>query len=295
MNFFNLKPGSMKVLDALACDLMKRNTKEFTELDISRLGYAQTWQDIKNAIETDSLPLFIKTEIVSSTLSVSSDDDEEMMLSVDGEEGIGEVRDMPLFDRRTFTDGALARSMPVNVFQRDLNAMASFESVPTNDITSISFILNNPISVYRFKHLRFIEILIARFLYNKIQDSITRISHTVLMESTAFQRAFDIALPKSFFFSRSYKEVLLIMVTLLNESTFENFLKYLFNFKNSLEHCDVAFRVLKERGRPNLYRPFYNKLTQIRNSLALSQFKLGFAHPSGIVRRLSKSELISSG
>jgi hypothetical protein len=69
------------------------------------------------------------------------------------------------------------------------------------------------------------------------------------MESTAFQRAFDLVLPQNFFWSRAYKEILLIMVTMLNESTFENFLKYLFGFRNSLEHCDLAGRILRERGK----------------------------------------------
>ena len=38
----------MKILDSLACDLMKRGTKEFTELDVSRLGHSSCWNEIKN-------------------------------------------------------------------------------------------------------------------------------------------------------------------------------------------------------------------------------------------------------
>ena len=113
--------------------------------------------------------MFIKTEVVSNTINeISSDDD--CPISIDGEEGIGEVRDTPIFERPLFrgNDGSVARSLPSLSAQTERVNMASFESVPTNDITSISFILANPIAVYRFKHLRFIEILIARFIFSRI-------------------------------------------------------------------------------------------------------------------------------
>ena len=116
--------------------------------------------------------MFIKTEVVSNTVNeISSDDD--CPISVDGEEGIGEVRDTPIFERPLFrgNDGSVARSLPslsTPAPAEGRGNMASFESVPTNDITSISFILANPIAVYRFKHMRFIEILIARFIFSRI-------------------------------------------------------------------------------------------------------------------------------
>ena len=114
--------------------------------------------------------MFIKTEVVSNTVNeISSDDD--CPISVDGEEGIGEVRDTPIFERPLFrgNDGSVARSLPsLSAPAEGRGPQASFESVPTNDITSISFILANPIAVYRFKHMRFIEILIARFIFSRI-------------------------------------------------------------------------------------------------------------------------------
>jgi hypothetical protein len=79
---------------------------------------------------------------------------------------------MPIFERPMLSsDTGLARSMPDGLHRdRDPASLNinSFESIPTNDITSISFILSHPISVYRFKNLVYIETFIARFLYSRI-------------------------------------------------------------------------------------------------------------------------------
>ena len=82
--------------------------------------------------------------------------------------------------------------------------------------------------------------------------------------------------------------------SLCSENIFENFIKFLLH-KETMEHCYIAEKLLKERGMLLCHRPLINKLKQDKLELAKKFFAKSFCHPSQAVQKICRTDAIESG
>ena len=265
---------TLKLLEQLASDLFMRETKDFTVLDIKRMGLEENWVSISD------LPVFIKfsnepgkVSFVCSDSGICKENEEENFRepSIAGIRGKSQVDTTPQRFSNS-TESFLAYQLARSFIEKDTEQT----------------------QFYRFAHLRFQEVLCAQYYYSQIEDSLSQFAGTFVMESTAFQKVFSQVLPVNFFYSRKYREVLLLLGSMCTESIFENLVKFLLS-SYCLENCHLAERLIKERGDLKNYRPLINKLRQIKQEICKKEFSKGFWHPSNTVRRICWSEALSNG
>jgi hypothetical protein len=291
-----VSPVVMKILEKLAFDMLARDMKDFSLLDVQRLGGGNYWNEIQ------SLPFFIKHELSQEISRISASnlgyDDESLRISV--EAGIGEIKEsiqLKLIREEEITGN-------FDKFNRELTpTVSSARDVFKTYQVARSFIKPGKeksihpaesIEIYRFIHLRFQELLATQHLLNTINDTILQSSGAFLMETAAFNKIFSTCLGNNILYCRGYREVLMLAASLCNNNVFENLLKYLFNTGN-IESCHLAERMLKERSNSGQYRPYVNKLKQLKIELLKKLFLKGFSHPSSALRRLAQGDLIEAG
>lgn len=267
----------------LSSEIVSRDIKEFSYLDIQKLGFADRWNIIKQLL------IFVKVESeVCEKQSVGPLSDEEYYReSIDAETGIGEVKDTPLFHAIKNNKGEkLAFKVIKSPKESELNDHYSRTYIDRDSAECLE--------LYRFSNLRFAEVMSAHNLVNQIEDLISQFGGAFIMESSAFQKAFNQCLPKNYLYSRKFREVITFFGTICSENIFENFIKYLLA-DNTIENCHLAERLLKERNQSSKFRHLINKLKQLKFELSRKQFLRNFANPSPIVRRICKCEALESG
>ena len=52
------------MFEAIAYDLLLREARDFTFLDVQRLGFGSVWLDVKQYVDANQFPLFILTETI---------------------------------------------------------------------------------------------------------------------------------------------------------------------------------------------------------------------------------------
>ncbi|CAG9331970.1 unnamed protein product [Blepharisma stoltei] len=280
----SVTPDIFRFLELLATDILAKDIREFSFLDVQKLGFGDCWNAIKQ------MPIFIRVEndIIEKLSTGPLSDEEYYRDSIDAECGIGEVKDTPLFQALKGSTARLSSIQKSSLIKDRIFSMQSSKESLERELNC------EALEYFRFLSLRFAEILSAHNLINQIEDLISQLAGAFLMESSAFQKAFNQCLPKNYLFSRKYREVVTLFASLCNENIFENFIKYLLA-ENTLEFCHIAERLLKERNQTHKFKHLINKLKQSKCELTKKQFVRNFSHPSSVVRRICRSEAIDNG
>ena len=199
-----------------------------------------------------------------------------------------DMKDLPIFEHSELPVYFSLSEASCSEIESELNAylheITIKDSVTEFNVTSDCHML-------RFVHVRLIEALAAQSILNNIEDSISSIQKPTYIETFEFQKVFTNAFPTNFFFSRKYREVLLLFSYLCHENLFENLIKYLISM-NSLEYCYIADRLLRETTQ-NSYQHLVNRINHQKHELYLKIFPQGLTHCSGIVRNICKAQLSS--
>lgn len=288
-----IPPVVMKILEKLAFDMLARDMKDFSLLDVQRLGGGHHWSEIQ------SLPFFIKHELSQEISRISASnlgyDEESMRISL--EAGIGEIKES--LQLKLIKEEEVTNNLNIIDLPPPSNSREAFK----NYQVARSFIKNykeksiqpaESIEIYRFIHLRFQELLASQHLLNNINDTMLLSSGAFLMETAAFNKIFSFCLGNNILYCRGYREVLMLAGSLCSNNVFENLLKYLLN-SGSIENCHLAERMLKERCNNGQFRPYLNKLKQLKTDLLKKQFVKAFSHPAGALRRLVQGDCIEAG
>lgn len=274
-------PQVLQAFEAIATDLLIRNSKIFNYIDVKNLGLEFLWSDIKT-----SQILLVQWDNKKNSLGYSSDDD-AFKESID-ESGIGEVKESLML--LTFKNLSRKDSTPqwvANSKESYLNYQFARKCIDRHANGTYN-------EYYRFLHLRIIEVLAAQNYLNQIEDSLLHSTAGFLMESSAFQKSFTNCFPGNFLFCRRFREVLLLFSSLCSENIFENLIKYLLN-KETTEHCFLAEKLLKERGMQPSHRPLINKLKQDKLEMSKKAFSKSYFHPSAAIQKICKNEAVESG
>lgn len=159
---------------------------------------------------------------------------------------------------------------------------------PSKDSVT-EFNVTKDCQMLRFCHIRLIETLAAMAILNKIEDSISSIRKSTYIETCEFQKVFSNAFSNNFLFSRKYQEVLVLFSQLCPDNLFENLIKFLISM-NTIEHCYIADRLLKENNQNN-FQHLQNKIDFQKQDLYMKNFPQGLTHLSCTVRNICKGQL----
>lgn len=269
-------------IELLAADMLLRDTKIFNLYDLKNLELEEIWFDIKD------LDLFLPHEDAAKLNTPKASEIDENS-NVSNDEAIGEIKDTPLMPSLKGEEAKDATPKWVSNSKENYITYQIARNCIEKDIFN-SFYNEG----YRFVHLRYVEILTAQYYVNQVEDSLLHTNTGFLMESSAFQKAFNNCFPNNFLFSRRYREVLLLFASICSENIFENLIKYLLN-KGTFEHCYIAEILLKERGYSPNHRPLLNKFKQDKQELCKKNFVKAFWHPSSFMRKITKCEALENG
>ena len=276
-------PQVRQALEIIAIDLLARDAKFFTYFDVKNLGIEYLWPDLKA-----SQILLTQSKNNKNASSQNSEDD-IFKESLDGESGIGEVKESAML--LTFKNLSRRDTTPQwvsNSKESYLNYQIARKCIVRNTFGESSN------EIYRFLHPRLLELIAAQSYLNQIEDSLIHNNSGFLMESSAFQRSFTTCLPVNFLFCRRFREILLFISSLCSENIFENLIKFLLN-KEAPEYCYIAEKLLKERGVIPSHRPLINKLKQDKLDISKRLFSKSFYHPSQAVQKICKIDALESG
>jgi len=261
-------------LETLGLEVLRSGLKDFTVADLQRQGLKGKWECL-----ADVSALFHRLDRGSSSQSLTAlpdlSDEDCVPAMVDAEEAIGTVRESTYR-----ADKHHRESTPQTVsLTRDtlLNYQAARSFIAPTD--------SEGGEVYRFAHLRFAEVLAARYIHSQVLDLVAGASGHFVMESSLYSHAFGDSVLGAVLFNRAFRETVMIFCSLCSDAVFENLVKFLLG-RRKLEYVYLAYRALRERGHFAKFRPLINKMQQLMAASARKQFAQGYCHPSSSVRNL---------